>query len=130
VRAAARPSAGLRRPAVRAALATPFLTCGQVCDLLPDLAALGCKSIWPQINLFDWPSFAARCRELGLAVALHPERSHIMTFGTPADVRAHIHALAKAFRPQDGGSWFYLEIDNGFPWENVEALFETVGEYR
>lgn len=120
----------LLAPAREAGVDIFFHTCGQVCELLPDLADLGCKAIWPQISLFDWPSFAARCRELKLAIALHPERSHLMTFGTPDDVRRHIHALAEAFRPQEGGSWFYIEIDNGFPWENVTALFEAVGEYR
>lgn len=107
-----------------------FHTCGQVCELLPDLADLGCNAIWPQINLYDWPSFARRCRELKLAIALHPDRSHVLTTGTPADVRAHVRALVDAFRPQEGGSWFYLEIDNGFPLANVEALFEAVAEYR
>jgi hypothetical protein len=29
-----------------------------------------------------------------------------------------------------GGSWLYLEIDPGFPWANVRALFETAMELR
>ena len=29
-----------------------------------------------------------------------------------------------------GGSWFYVEIDSGFPFENVQALIETIGELR
>jgi len=107
-----------------------FHSCGQIGDLLPDLADLGVSAVWPQINLFDWPALAKRLRELHMALALHPERSHIMTFGTPEQVRQHVHDLVAAFRPLEGGSWLYLEIDNGFPWENVEALFETVAEYR
>ncbi len=107
-----------------------FHSCGQIWDLLGDLADLGVKALWPQINLYDWPTLAQRCRELRLALALHPERSHIMTFGTPAQVRQHVTDLVAAFGPQEGGSWLYLEIDNGFPWENVEALFDTVARYR
>jgi len=107
-----------------------FHSCGQIGDILGDLADLGVNALWPQINLFDWPAFARRCRELKLALALHPERSHIMTHGTPEQVRRHVDDLAAAFRPQDGGSWFYLEIDNGFPWGNVAALFEAVAGYR
>lgn len=117
-------------PAREAGVDLFFHTCGQVCELLPDLADLGVRALWPQINLFDWPSFAARCRTLGLAIALHPERSHVLTFGTPDDVRRHIQRLVEAFRPQEGGSWFYVEIDNGFPWENVQALFAAIADYR
>jgi hypothetical protein len=117
----------LLQPALDAGVDIFFHSCGQVWELLPDLAD---NAIWPQINLYDWPALAQRCRELKLAVALHPERSHVMTFGTPVQVRDHIDALAAAFRPREGGSWFYLEIDNGFPLANVEALFDAVARYR
>ena len=120
----------LLAPAREAGVHMFFHSCGQIGGLLEDLADLGVNALWPQINLFDWPAFARRCRELRLALALHPERSHIMTHGTPEQVRRHVEDLALAFRPREGGSWFYLEIDNGFPWENVAALFEAVGEYR
>jgi uroporphyrinogen decarboxylase len=120
----------LLAPARAAGVDLFFHSCGQIGDLLSDFADLGVNALWPQINLFDWPAFARRCRELKLALALHPERSHLMTHGTPAQVRQHVDDLAAAFRPQEGGSWFYLEIDNGFPWENVEALFAAVAQYR
>ncbi len=117
-------------PVREAGLDILFHTCGQVWEVLPDLAELGVNAIWPQINLYDWPSLRVRCRDLHLAIQLHPERSHIMTFGTPEVVTRHVDDLVAAFRPQEGGSWLYIEIDNGFPWENVEALFEAVGRYR
>jgi hypothetical protein len=117
-------------PAREAGLDIFFHTCGQVWDLLPDLAELGANALWPQLNLYDWPALRARCRELGMALQLHPERSHIMTFGTPELVTRHVDDLVTAFRPQEGGSWLYIEIDNGFPWENVAALFAAVGKYR
>ena len=31
---------------------------------------------------------------------------------------------------KDGGSWFYVEADNGFPFENLCALVETIGQWR
>jgi hypothetical protein len=120
----------LLAPVRAAGLDIFFHTCGQVWEILPDLADLGCTAIWPQITLYDWPALAQRCRELGMAIQLHPERSHVMTFGTPEVVRRHVDDLVAAFRPQAGGSWLYLEIDNGFPWANVEALFEAVARYR
>ena len=34
------------------------------------------------------------------------------------------------FRMGDGGSWFYVEADNGFPFENIETLVETIAQWR
>jgi hypothetical protein len=53
-----------------------------------------------------------------------------MTFGRPGDVRQAVLDLAETFRVRDGGAWFYVEIDNGFPFENVRALVETIAELR
>ncbi|MEI6553590.1 MAG: hypothetical protein WCO09_03410, partial [bacterium] len=41
------------------------------------------------------------------------------------DVEAAVESAVRTFRPQDGGSWFYVEIDNGFPFRNVEALVRS-----
>jgi hypothetical protein len=49
-----------------------------------------------------------------------------MTHGTPDDVRELILQINEVFKPRDGGSWFFIETDNGFPFENIKALVETV----
>ena len=41
-----------------------------------------------------------------------------------------INRIADIFRVREGGSWFHIEIDNGFPYENIKALFEAVSEFR
>jgi hypothetical protein len=38
--------------------------------------------------------------------------------------------LVEVFDCLAGGSWMYLEVDPGFPWANVQALFETAAELR
>ena len=53
-----------------------------------------------------------------------------MQRGTPQDVRAAVLELVDTFDCLSGGSWLYLEVDPGFPWENVRALFETAMELR
>jgi len=103
-----------------------FHSCGYVLPLLPDLAELGVNSIWPQLPLYDPAELSRTCRELGLAVTLHIDRSHLMTYGTPEEVRRKVAEVASVFRQPDGGAWWYIEIDTGFPWENVVALFEAV----
>jgi hypothetical protein len=45
-------------------------------------------------------------------------------------VRRAVGDLAEAFSVADGGAWFYIEIDSGFPFENVRALIESVGRLR
>ena len=107
-----------------------FHCCGQVWDLLEEFADLGLAAIWPQLPAYDVQELANRCRALKLAVAVHPDRGHLMTHGQPDEVRQEVRRLAKLFRIETGGSWFYVEIDNGFPFENVKALIETIGEMR
>jgi hypothetical protein len=53
-----------------------------------------------------------------------------MQHGTPSAIRDYILRLVNTFGTREGGSWLYLEVDPGFPWRNVEALFETARELR
>ena len=73
---------------------------------------------------------AGRCRALGLAVAIHTDRANTMTFGTPEQVRELVRREYETFRMWEGGSWFYVEPDNGFPFENIAALVQTIAEWR
>ncbi len=107
-----------------------FHSCGYIADLLPEFAELGVNAIWPQLPLFDLQELARRCRELGLAVQLHPDRGELMQYGTPQQVHDYIQRLVGIFDSACGGSWLYIEIDPGFPWENVVALFEAVMALR
>lgn len=120
----------LFEPVVRAGKHIFFHSCGQVRPLLEDLREIGVTAIWPQLPLFDFEEFSAFCRELGLALQLHPDRGELMQHGTPSQVREYVLRMLEAFDTRGGGSWLYLEVDPGFPYENVEALFETAMEVR
>jgi hypothetical protein len=120
----------LFKPAKEAGLDLCFHSCGYVWDLLPDLAELGVTSIWPQLPVYDMKKLAERCRELRLAVAVHTDRARTMTYGSPPDVRDLVLREYETFRLYDGGGWFYIEADNGFPWANLEALVTTIQEIR
>jgi hypothetical protein len=38
--------------------------------------------------------------------------------------------MDEIFRMDEGGSWFFIEADNGFPFANIEALVNTIKEIR
>jgi hypothetical protein len=90
----------------------------------------GVHALWPQLPLFDQRGLSRRCRSLGMAVQLHPDRGDLMQRGTPQDVRSYIPRLLDNFDTASGGSWLYLEIDPGFKWENIQALFECAMNLR
>lgn len=120
----------LFKPAVDAGLDVIFHSCGMILPILDDLREVGATAVWPQLPLFDMATFAARCRALGLAVAVHTDRANAMTYGTPAQVRALVEREYETFRMHEGGAWFYVEADNGFPFENIEALVSTIARFR
>jgi hypothetical protein len=120
----------LMRPIRAAGVHVFFHSCGQVRRLLDDFADLQVDAVWPQLNLYDFTDLARRCRDARIAIALHPDRGDLMTRGTPGQVRAAVHQLAETFRVADGGAWFYVEIDSGFPFANIEALVESIAALR
>jgi len=120
----------LFQPAVDAGLDIHFHSCGVVSSILPDLKEIGVTSIWPEIPAYNMEQLAAKCRELELAVEIHSDRAITMTYGTPQQVRDLIHREVDTFRVPDGGAWMYVEVDNGFPFENIEAQIETIASYR
>lgn len=107
-----------------------FHCCGHIAPILPDLRELGVDVIWPQITAYNVRELAATCRDLGLTVELHPDRGETMQRATPDDVRRHVYGLLEIFQTDRGGSWLYVEIDPGFPWENVKALMDLARELR
>lgn len=120
----------LFEPVKRAGKRVFFHSCGKIDAILPGLRAVGADSIWPQLPLFDHRQLAKTCRELGLAVQLHPDRGELLQRATQQEVRSYLLRLVDEFDVLSGGSWLYLEVDPGFPWPNVQAMFETAIELR
>ncbi len=120
----------LMEPILRAGKKVFFHTCGCNRAILDDIASLGVHAIWPQLNSYNPGELASWTRESKVAIALHPDRGRLMIDGTPDEVRQAVRELAELFRVGEGGAWFYVEIDAGFPFANVEALLETIGHLR
>lgn len=120
----------LFEPVKRAGKRIFFHSCGMIGALLEGLREAGADTIWPQLQLFDHRALAKRCRDLGLAVQLHPDRGDLMQRARPEEVRAYLLRLVDEFAVLSGGSWLYLEVDPGFPWENVRVMYETAMQLR
>ena len=120
----------LFEPIKRAGKRIVFHSCGKVEPLLADLRSVGVDAVWPQLPLYESHHLAQLSRELGLALMLHPDRGELMQRGTPRQVRDYLLRLVDDYRCLNGGSWLYLEVDPGFAWPNVQAMFETVMQMR
>ena len=107
-----------------------FHTCGNGSRILEDLAELGIDAIWPQVQVYRPGELTGFCLKHGIAIAIHPDRGDLMTRGEPSEIAATIERLAEEFAIADGGGWFYVEIDSGFPLRNVVALIESIGKLR
>jgi len=107
-----------------------FHSCGNIWDIFGELKEIGCDSIWPQLPLYDWPALASHLRSLGLALSMHIDRGKLMQHGTPEQIKSEVRRMYDIFRPDLGGSWFYFEVDQGFPFINVAALAESIAVYR
>ncbi|MFO7636734.1 MAG: uroporphyrinogen decarboxylase family protein [Clostridia bacterium] len=106
-----------------------FHSCGANDKILEDLKDLGIDSYWPQLTAYDTADLARRLKEYKIACALH-FRGDIMNHGTPEDVTRWVNETSALFDVQNGSAWFYIEIDDGFPYENTVALFEAVDKNR
>jgi uroporphyrinogen-III decarboxylase len=107
-----------------------FHTCGCNSRILEDLAELGINVIWPQLPSYRAGEMAEYCRRHRIAIEIHPDRGDLMQHASPEAVRAEVRRLADEFRVAEGGGWFYVEIDAGFPLANVEALIAEIGALR
>jgi len=118
--------AHILEPARKAGLHIHFHSCGLVIDLFDDFKDLGIASLWPQLPLYDMHELKRALDDYGFSIAIHTDRAVTMTFGTTEDVRNAVLLEKEIFKPMDGNAWFYIEVDTGFPYENIKTLVETV----
>ena len=116
----------IMEPARKAGLHIHFHSCGQISELFDDLKELGVKSIWPQLPVYDMKELRDAIKYYNFSLAIHTDRGVAMTHGTADEVKELVGLENEIFKPKDGGAWFYVECDTGFPFENMKALVETI----
>lgn len=103
-----------------------FHSCGKTEWVWEELADLGVNMIWPQLELVDNNVLADFMKRRKVALFAHPDRAGIMPFGTSEQVREEIRRIKRVFNAYEGGVIFQGEVDKGYPFENVEALYDEI----
>ncbi len=117
-------------PIKKAGINIHFHSCGKIDLLFEDFKDIGVTSIWPQLPVYDMKELKAACDQYSFSLAIHTDRADTMTLKKPEDVKELVHKEFDIFRPDLGNSWFYIEVDTGFPFENIKALVETVASFK
>jgi len=121
----------LMEPIYRAGRRAFLHCCGYMGDIFDDFLDLGISGLWPQITLYENdPSFIQKCIDHRVTIYIHPDRQQLIPLGTPAEIENAIGNYAEKYHKIGGGAIFYVEIENDAPFENVQALVESIHKYR
>lgn len=106
-----------------------FHSDGQIKEIIPDLIDIGVKVINCQVNVvgLDYVKkhFAGKvCFRTDL------DRQNVMVFGTPDQVRSHIHDVFTHIGSEAGGIIACGEIGDDTPLENIKAMYDEFVKFR
>jgi uroporphyrinogen decarboxylase len=109
-------------------------SCGSIYRLLPDLIEAGYEIINPvQISSRDMQPEKLK-REFGRDITFWGggcDTRSFLNLGTPQQVKDHVRQNIDTFAP--GGGFVFNTVHNilpDVPPENIEAMFQTIDEYR
>jgi uroporphyrinogen decarboxylase len=105
-----------------------FHSDGYIIDIIPDLIDMGVSVINCQANIIGLDvlkkAFAGSvCFRTDL------DRQRIMPFGTPFEVKRHVHDVFDHLGTPKGGIIACGEISPDMPLENIRAMYEAFMEY-
>jgi len=102
---------------------------GVITEILPDLAEIGLKVLWPQFSCYDLRDFAGRVRSLRIAVLSDFDRQKVLPFGTPEEIDAYVKEVLDIFRARQGGLIGRAELSGDMPLENIRAFLAAFWKY-
>lgn len=106
-----------------------FHTDGWTVDIWEDLLELGVTILNPQHSLM--PRHLLEERLAGrVCIRSDLDRQHIIPFGTPDEVRAHVADTIDLFGRFNGGLILHGEVGADVPFENIRAMVEAFVEHR
>ncbi len=108
--------------------------CGGVRELLPDLIDAGLDAINPVQITCRGMDAAGLKQDFGRDITFWGggcDTRDVLSAGTPEQVREHVRRQIEVMRP--GGGFVFQQVHNilaNVPPANIQAMFETVAEYR
>jgi uroporphyrinogen-III decarboxylase len=103
-------------------------TDGMIYEIIPDLIECGVDVINPQFRANGLANLVRVCKGK-VCVDLDLDRQ-MFPFCKPSDIETHVREAVEALGSPEGGLWLKVEIDDGVPLENVEALCDALEKYR
>ena len=106
-----------------------FHTDGYVTDVVPDLVDLGVSVINCQSNCMGNEELGRRFKGQ-VCFRTDLDRQKVLTFGSPAEVRAHVDEVFRSLGSERGGIIACGEIGRDTPLDNIKAMYEAFMEFR
>jgi hypothetical protein len=103
-------------------------TDGHIYEIIPDLVECGVTVINPQFRANGLENLVRVCKGK-VCVDLDLDRQ-LFPFCTPAEIDRHVREAVEALGSPQGGLWLRVEVDDGVPLANIEALCVALEKYR
>jgi uroporphyrinogen-III decarboxylase len=103
-------------------------TDGCIWEIMPDLQEAGVTMINPQFRANGLDNLVRVCKGR-IPINLDLDRQ-MMPFVTPAQLDEHVRECVEAMYLPQGGLALCIEVDDGVPLENIEALLKASEKYR
>lgn len=106
-----------------------FHSDGNVLAIIDDIIECGASILQLQYRPNGIENLASICKGRA-CLAMDIDRQWILPFGTPDDVKTHIHEIVSTLDNGSGGVIVWGDIFPDTPLENIEALVEACEEVR
>lgn len=102
---------------------------GVITEILPDLAEIGVKVLWPQFSCHRLEDLAKQLKKLKIAVLADFDRQNVLPFGTSEQVDTYVREVLDIFKAKEGGFIGRAELSGDMPIENIKAYHSAFWKY-
>jgi uroporphyrinogen decarboxylase len=100
---------------------------GMILDIIPDLIEIGVDVLNCQATVIGLEALRDFAGKVCFRTDL--DRQNVLPFGSPVQVKEHVHEVFEALGTPEGGLIAFGEIGPDVPLENVQAMYEAFAEY-
>ncbi|TVQ40124.1 MAG: hypothetical protein EA384_04245 [Spirochaetaceae bacterium] len=101
-----------------------FHSDGYIIDIIPDLIDIGVKVINCQTGCMGHETVGRRFKGK-VCFRTDLDRQHVLVFGSPADVKAHVREVFTSLGSEKGGIIACGEVGRDTPLDNIKAMYNA-----